>query len=83
MVNVFYFYFLTPSVIFLKNYSFTSGASPDLKIQLPQERINALISAKVLHTNANEARDVDCICTSSAMECLLGYALKPSFDPAW
>ena len=34
--------------------------------------------------NANNARDVDCICNSLAMQCLSGYALKPSFvDPAY
>ena len=30
--------------------------------------------------NANETRDVDCICTSPTIECLTGYALKPTFN---
>ena len=66
-----------------KNYFILmSGASPNTSTYLPQERIEALISAEVFHVNANEARDVDCICTPLAMECLSGYALKPSFiDP--
>ena len=73
IINVFY----NPSK---KHLFFISGASPDIKIDLPRERIDALLSAKVFHMNANEARDMDCICTSPAMECLSGYALKPSFN---
>ena len=49
-----------------------------------QEQIDAMISTGIFHMNANDARDVDCICTPLAMECLSGYALKPSFiDPAY
>ena len=33
--------------------------------------------------NADNARDVDCICTPFAMQCLLGYALSPFIDPAY
>ena len=34
--------------------------------------------------NANNVRDVDSICTPLAMQCLSGYALRPSFvDPAY
>ena len=34
--------------------------------------------------NANNARDTDSICTPRAMQCLTGYALRPSFiDPAY
>ena len=34
--------------------------------------------------NANNARDVDCICKSFAMQYLSGYALRPSFtNPAY
>ena len=58
--------------------------SPSTDIQLPKERIDALISAGVFHVNANNARDVDSICTPHTMQCLMGYALRPSFiDPAY
>ena len=58
--------------------------SPSTNVQLPKERIAALISAKVFHMNANNARDTDSICTPRAMQCLTGYALRPSFiDPAY
>ena len=34
--------------------------------------------------NANNARYVDSICTPYAIQCLMGYALRPSFiDPAY
>ena len=67
-----------------KHLFFISGASPDIKINLSQERIYALLSAKVFHVNANEANDVDCICTPPTIECLSGYGLKPSFnDPVY
>ena len=43
-----------------------------------------MISTGVFHMNANNARDVDSICNSLAMQCLSGYALKPTFvDPAY
>ena len=33
---------------------------------------------------ANNARDLDSICNSLAIQCLIGYALRPSFiDPAY
>ena len=51
--------------------------SPNTNVQLPNERINALVSAKVFHVNTNNARDIDSICTPRAMQCLMGYALKP------
>ena len=58
--------------------------SPNTCNQLPQECIDALISAGVFHMNANNARDVDSICNSLAMRYLSGYALKPSFvDPTY
>ena len=58
--------------------------SPNTINQLPQERIDALISTGIFHMNANNARDVDSICNSLAMQCLSGYALKPFFvDPAY
>ena len=64
--------------------TFISGASPNTNNQLPQESIDALISAGVFCMNANNARDVDSICTPIAMQCLSGYALSPSFiDPAY
>ena len=67
-----------------KHFFFISGASPDINIHLPQERIDALISAGVFHANVNDARDVDNICNPLAMQCLTGYALRPSFiDPAY
>ena len=53
--------------------------SPSTNIQLPNERIDALISVGVFHVNANNARDVDSTCTPYAMQCLIGYALRPSF----
>ena len=67
-----------------KYFIFISGASPSTSIQLPQKRIDALISSEVFHVNANNTRDVDNICTPLAMQCLSGYALRPSFiDPAY
>ena len=54
--------------LFLKNvFTFISCASPSTNIQLPQERIDALISTGVFHVNANNARDVDSIYTPLAM----------------
>ena len=47
--------------------------------QLPKERINALISAGVIHMNANNARATNSICTLCALQCLIGYALRPFF----
>ena len=44
-----------------------SGMSPSNNVQLPKEHIDALISAKVFHVNANNARDTDSICTPRAM----------------
>ena len=68
-----------------KHFIFISGAFPNTNTHLPQERIDALIFTGVFHMNANNAKDVDCICTSFAMQCLSGYTLRPpSFiDPAY
>ena len=75
----------TLTIIFSeKHLILIPGAPSNTNTYLPQERIDALISAGVFHTYANNARDVDCIYTPLAMECSLGYALKPSFiDPAY
>ena len=47
-----------------KYFYFISGVSLNTNNQLPHERINALISARVFYVNANNARDVDSMCTS-------------------
>ena len=58
--------------------------SPNTNTHFPWECIDALISTGVFHMNANNARDVDFIYTPLTMECLSGYALKPSFiDPPY
>ena len=76
---------LIPSVVFsVKHFFFISGAALDTNTHLRQERIDALIFAGVFHVNANNARDVDCICNPLAMQCLSVYALKPFFtNPAY
>ena len=69
---------------FPENTYFISGASPNTSNQLPQERVNSLISAGIFHMNANNARDVDSICNPLAMQCISGYTLKPFFvDPTY
>ena len=51
---------------------------------IPKERIDALLAARVYHHDPSNARDLDSICTAEAMQCLVGYALHPSFsDPAF
>ena len=53
-------------------------------VDLPQERINALLDAKVYHLNLVNARDLDSICIAKAIKCLIKYALHPTFlDPAF
>ena len=47
---------------------------------LSKERINTLIAARVLHLNSSSAPDLDSICTVEAMQCLVRYALRPSFS---
>ena len=47
---------------------------------LPKERIDALIAVGVYHHNHSNARDLDSIYTTEAMQCLVGYALCPSFS---
>ena len=50
----------------------------------PKECIDALIAAGIYHHDPSNARDLDSICTTEAMQCLVGYALCPSFlDPAF
>ena len=53
--------------------------SPSINVQNLKKRIATLISAKVFHMNANNAKDIDSNCTLRAMQCLMGYALRPSF----
>ena len=47
---------------------------------LPKERIDALIAVGVYHHNHSNARDLDSIYTTEAMQCSVGYALCPSFS---
>ena len=52
--------------------------------RLSDERIDALLNAGIYNFNPAKARDLDSICTAEAMQCLVGYALSPSFlDPAY
>ena len=51
---------------------------------LPKERVDALLADGVYHHDHSNARDLDRIYTAEAMQCLVGYALCPSFsDPAF
>ena len=51
---------------------------------LSQERIDALLATRVYHYDPSKARDLDSIYTAEAMQCLVGYALHPSFlDPVF
>ena len=53
-------------------------------VNLPKECIEALLAAGVYQHNPSNAQDLDIICTAEAMQCLVGYALHPSFsDPAF
>ena len=53
-------------------------------VDLPKERIDALLAAEVYHHDSSNAQDLDSICTTKTMQCLVGYALQPSFlDPAY
>ena len=48
------------------------------------ERIDALLDFGIYNFDPAKARDLDNICTAEAMQCLVGYALSPSFlDPAY
>ena len=49
-------------------------------VQTSQERIDALLAARVFHFNASDAKDTDSICNARAMQCLTRYALRPSFN---
>ena len=52
--------------------------------RLSDERIDALLDAGIYNFDPAKARDLDSICTTEAMQCLVGYALSPSFlDPAY
>ena len=55
------------------------AVSPTANVQIPEERIDALLAARVFHFNASGARDMDSICNAQAMKCLTGYALRPCF----
>ena len=46
---------------------------------LSQECIDALLDIGVYNFDSSKARDLDSICTTKAMKCLVGYALRPSF----
>ena len=46
---------------------------------LLEERIDALLDAGVYNFDLAKTRDLDSICTAEAMQCLIGYALSPSF----
>ena len=48
-------------------------------VNLPKEWIDALLAAYVYHLDPSNAWDLDSICTAKAMQCLVGYALRPSF----
>ena len=49
-----------------------------------RERIDALLAVGIYHHDPFKARDLDNIRTDEAMQCLIGYALRPSFsDPAF
>ena len=51
---------------------------------LPKERVDALLADGVYHYDPSNARDLDRIYTAEATQCLVGYALCPSFsDPAF
>ena len=51
---------------------------------LPNECIDALLAARVYHHDPFNAQDLDNIYTIEAMQCLVGYALRPSFsNPAF
>ena len=61
-----------------------SAISTAANIQIPQERIDAILVVGVFHFNANDPRDINSICNARAMQCFTGYALSPSFhDPAY
>ena len=47
---------------------------------LPKERIDALLAVGVYSHDPSNARDLDNICTTEAMQCLIRYALHPSFS---
>ena len=61
-----------------------SAISTAANVQIPQERIDALLVVGVFHFNANDAKDTDSIYNAHAMQCLTWYALSHSFhDPVY
>ena len=51
---------------------------------LPKNHIDALLAVGVYHYDPTNACDLDSICTAEAMQCLVGYAFRPSFsDPGF
>ena len=51
---------------------------------LSKKLIDALLDVGLYNFDPAKARDLDNICTAEAMQCLVGYALNPSFlDPAY
>ena len=63
---------------------FVLAISLVVNVQILQECIDALLAAGIFHFTASGARDTDSICNAQAMQCLTGYALKPSFhDPTY
>ena len=56
----------------------------EANVNLPKERIDTLLATGVYHHDPSNAQDLDSICIAKAMQCLVGYALRPSFsDPAF
>ena len=47
---------------------------------LHKERIDTLLAIRVYHLDPSNARDMDNTCTTEVMQCLVRYALRPSFS---
>ena len=47
---------------------------------LHKERIDTLLAIRVYHLDPSNARDMDNTCTAEVMQCLVRYALRPSFS---
>ena len=66
------------------HFFFLVGIPATANIDMPKERIEALLHNNVYHLNLSNARDLDSICTTEAMQCLIKYALHLTFlDPTF